>query len=970
MKKTTLSRKCVVFSLFVVGMFLIWATAAAVHITKPQDRSITVGYVPNPDPLVPNYYDVNFNIDFSLDADLDEEVYETDSVTVECLATSFNLPKYTFDFTNAAKLFLQNGAIKEGRNFKFKVTLTVRINNINNDIELIKTANGIILTANWTQLPINLEFTARSTGRFKTLNIDAQFNEKETMVFSVNSRGQGAAPPAVGGIPGVVELDGSGRLFLGQCNETIATNIAPGRFRVTMTGSGPVIIYQSGNTIYYAMYTMVQVFDPPNPTIWKCTRVAHGTVGQGQLVNVGFHPMQYGARAMVTAQNQGNRVYYVFKIDQWGNFGSTQQVGQPLATGLQHWLVQWKSVIYLFEFDPANGQLTCSSNYKNWRVNVDSGITGLIVPTATGGGPVVVYNKNQTVMAHMLKWDTGAKIKTLSLGSGTLLGVNYTKRGSYGARGTATIRTNPQKQVDFCIDMWGDHGCNRVLQTTTLPPGTPDPPDPPPGFPGGGVNPGGTGTTAPDTDGDGFSDTYETDAGTDPNDPTSKPDIDMSILLLIDKSGSMNSENKMENAKKAAIQALSKIDKKTEIAVISYSGGCSETFPVVAEFSQNTAYLTQQIQTIQAGGGTPMAPAMLQANTYLRNQGHGKSGLIILLCDGQNDCPPNEVEAAKQITRRQVPVKITSLPVPSTSRNITAPAFLSVIMAWLTPSLQAQPQGQPGQGGADSIPPGVTTPPDIIPEEISPLSPGMGSSNSPAAGQPEPTDLQPFTEAAPYGSVGLDTTVPPPTGRGPGAAMPVAISTIGFGLQNNPQAQQALADVSQAGGGQSYDAQNLNQLTTAFSQAISQAPTGGGGGGIAYSSGAIPDWTWLLIIFAAVFLMILAIAVVVIRRKNAPSAQTGVTLANLDIHYKDGTSIRIPIKSTQITIGRGSTCDIVLADPSSSGVHAEITISNQGYLLRDLGSSYGTFVNGKQVSEAYLFSGDTITLGSTQLILR
>ncbi|MBU1186719.1 MAG: VWA domain-containing protein, partial [Acidobacteria bacterium] len=653
MKKTTLSRKCVVFSLFVVGMFLIWTTAAAVQIKKPLDKSISVAYVPNPNPLVPNYYDTNFSINFELTADLSEEVYEADSVTVECLATSFNLPKYTFNFTDAAKIYLQNGVlIKDVRKFLFSVPLTVIINNTNNDIELTKTANGIVLTAKWAQLPINLEFTARATGRFKTLHIDAEFpNEKETMVFSVNSRGQGAAPPAVGGIPGVVELDGSGRLFLAGCNETIAANIAPGDFRATMTGVGPVIVYQSGNTIYYAMYTMVQVFDPPNPTIWKCTRVAHGTVGQGQLVDVGFHPMKYGARAMVSAQNQGNRVYYVFKIDQWGNFGSTQQVGQPLATGLQHWLVQWKSVIYLFEFDPANGQLTCSSNYKNWRVNVDSGITGLIVPTATGGGPVVVYTKNQTVLAHMLKWDTGAKIETLGLGSGTLLGVNYTNRGSYGTRGTATIRANPQKQVDFCLDMWGDltgdqAGCNRVLQTTTLPPGTPDPPDPPAGFPGGGVNPGGSAPAAPDTDGDGFSDIYETDAGTDPNDPTSKPDIDMSILLLIDKSGSTNSENKMENAKQAAIQALAKIDKKTEIAVISYSGGCSETFPVVAEFSQNTAYLTQQIQTIQAGGGTPMAPSMLQANSYLRNQGHGKSGLIILLCDGQNDCPPNEVEAA------------------------------------------------------------------------------------------------------------------------------------------------------------------------------------------------------------------------------------------------------------------------------------------------------------------------------------
>lgn len=218
--------------------------------------------------------------------------------------------------------------------------------------------------------------------------------------------------------------------------------------------------------------------------------------------------------------------------------------------------------------------------------------------------------------------------------------------------------------------------------------------------------------------------------------------------------------------------------------------------------------------------------------------------------------------------------------------------------------------------------------------------------------------------------MGLDTTVPAPAGGGSGAAMPVAISTIGFGLQKDPLARQALADVANAGGGQSYDAQNLNQLTTAFTQAIAQAPMTGGGGGIAYTSGGIPDWSWLLIIFSAVFLMILAIIVVANRRKTAPSAQAGTVLANLDIYYKDGTSLRVPITSSRITIGRGSTNNVVLADPTSSAVHAEISISDKGYLLRDLGSSYGTFVNSKQVTETYIYSGDTITLGSTQIVLR
>lgn len=284
MKKFAASKKWKALFLFVVGMLFIWTTAAAVHITKLQDRSIQVVYVPNPDPAdpnYPNYFIQTYNINFALEADLNEEVYQADSVTVESQITSFNQPKYTFNFTEAAKIFIQNGIIvKEPveRKFLFSVPLTVKINNTNNDIEFTSTPNGVILTANWTQLPLNVEFTARSSGRFKTLNIDGAFNEKETMVFSVNSQGPGAAPSPVGDISGGVELDGSGRLFLTQCNETVAANIAPGQFRATMCGTGPVIIYQSGNNIFFSLYSMVQVFDPPNPVRWECTRVAGGSV--------------------------------------------------------------------------------------------------------------------------------------------------------------------------------------------------------------------------------------------------------------------------------------------------------------------------------------------------------------------------------------------------------------------------------------------------------------------------------------------------------------------------------------------------------------------------------------------------------------------------------------------------------------------------------------------------------------------
>jgi len=68
------------------------------------------------------------------------------------------------------------------------------------------------------------------------------------------------------------------------------------------------------------------------------------------------------------------------------------------------------------------------------------------------------------------------------------------------------------------------------------------------------------------------------------------------------------------------------------------------------------------------------------------------------------------------------------------------------------------------------------------------------------------------------------------------------------------------------------------------------------------------------------------------------------------------------------TIGRSKDCDIQLVDPNVSRRHAELRQEGSAYWLIDLDSTNGSKVNGRQTARAKLESGDTITVGSTDLV--
>lgn len=68
----------------------------------------------------------------------------------------------------------------------------------------------------------------------------------------------------------------------------------------------------------------------------------------------------------------------------------------------------------------------------------------------------------------------------------------------------------------------------------------------------------------------------------------------------------------------------------------------------------------------------------------------------------------------------------------------------------------------------------------------------------------------------------------------------------------------------------------------------------------------------------------------------------------------------------RITIGRAPDNMIQIDDPSVSGRHAQLSLIDDRYQLKDLGSTNGTRVNSETITDAFLRVGDRIRFGKVE----
>lgn len=211
----------------------------------------------------------------------------------------------------------------------------------------------------------------------------------------------------------------------------------------------------------------------------------------------------------------------------------------------------------------------------------------------------------------------------------------------------------------------------------------------------------------------------------------------------------------------------------------------------------------------------------------------------------------------------------------------------------------------------------------------------------------------------------------------------LTLDVIGFDIQKGSSEEKQLADTAAAGVGKYYPVSRPEDLASIFTQVTTGFAAGGGGGMVMPKRGGLSP-LMIGLITLGLGILALAIGIVALQRRRAPPAAASAAVprvrtprlrggtkisARLDIFYSDGGTKSLRIVGARTTIGRREDNDVQINDSIVSGLHAEITASSAGFVIKDMGSTNGTFVNGQPVIESPIYIGDEIEIGTTKIVL-
>jgi hypothetical protein len=108
-----------------------------------------------------------------------------------------------------------------------------------------------------------------------------------------------------------------------------------------------------------------------------------------------------------------------------------------------------------------------------------------------------------------------------------------------------------------------------------------------------------------------------------------------------------------------------------------------------------------------------------------------------------------------------------------------------------------------------------------------------------------------------------------------------------------------------------------------------------------------------------------------IGQTGAPTASAAPVATRLVITEGAREGMEMPLGGGPITIGRSSESNVVIRDDYTSTNHARLDLQGSAWVLTDLGSTNGTFVNGQKVTTPTTVAERTpITIGTTTFELR